>query len=171
MVSGAEQPVEDRLVQLFEYFDLSEAHVAACRPEDWRGFVGRYPDLISSLTLVCPPTFDTTPLRSIASRVVVLMGDQGPAVAGVRQSLAAISDATLITLRDYVTLAWSDVIADRCGEIGVAIGEHLRRAGAHRDIRAVALPEGEGSIGGLSYRIRGAGPPLLLLPLSLAPSQ
>jgi SAM-dependent methyltransferase len=33
------------------------------------------------------------------------------------------------------------------------------------------LPEQEGEFAGISYRIRGAGPPLVLLPLDLAPSQ
>ena len=35
----------------------------------------------------------------------------------------------------------------------------------------VALPEGDGEAAGISYRIRGAGPPLALMPLDLAPSQ
>ena len=35
----------------------------------------------------------------------------------------------------------------------------------------VRLPESEGEAAGISYRIRGAGPPLLLMPLELAPSQ
>jgi ubiquinone/menaquinone biosynthesis C-methylase UbiE len=35
----------------------------------------------------------------------------------------------------------------------------------------IALPEGEGEAAGISYRIRGAGPPLVLMPLDLAPSQ
>jgi hypothetical protein len=33
------------------------------------------------------------------------------------------------------------------------------------------LREGDGEIAGISYRIRGAGPPLVLLPMFLAPSQ
>ena len=38
-------------------------------------------------------------------------------------------------------------------------------------VRPVALPEGEGEVAGITYHIRGAGPPLVLMPLSLAPSQ
>jgi hypothetical protein len=36
---------------------------------------------------------------------------------------------------------------------------------------AVRLSEAEGEVAGITYRIRGAGPPLFLIPLSLAPSQ
>ena len=171
MAIGAELPLEERLVQLLEHLGLPEAHVAACRPEDWEGFVSRHPDRVASLTLVCPHTMDTTPLRPVASRLVVIMGDQGPPVARIRQSLATVPDATLIALHDYVAQGWSDVIADRLEEIGTAMGEHLRRMDRQRQSRAVAIPEGEGHVAGLSYRIRGTGPPLLLLPLGLAPSQ
>jgi len=38
-------------------------------------------------------------------------------------------------------------------------------------VAAVTLPEGEGEVGEVSYQIRGAGPPLVLMPLDLAPSQ
>jgi SAM-dependent methyltransferase len=38
-------------------------------------------------------------------------------------------------------------------------------------IPAVRLSEPEGEVAGITYRIRGAGPPLVLMPLSLAPSQ
>ena len=34
-----------------------------------------------------------------------------------------------------------------------------------------ALPEGTGAVAGVTYRIRGSGPPLVLFPLGLAPSQ
>jgi hypothetical protein len=36
--------------------------------------------------------------------------------------------------------------------------------------KSVALPQGEGEVAGISYRIRGVGPPLVLLPLFLTPS-
>jgi len=38
-------------------------------------------------------------------------------------------------------------------------------------VKTVPLAEEQGEIAGISYRIRGAGPPLVLLPLFLAPSQ
>ena len=34
-----------------------------------------------------------------------------------------------------------------------------------------SLPEKEGEFAGLSYRVVGSGPPVILLPLALAPSQ
>jgi SAM-dependent methyltransferase len=46
---------------------------------------------------------------------------------------------------------------------------------AHRNQQSplppVTLPQGDGDVNDIAYRIRGEGPPLLLLPLSVAPSQ
>jgi ubiquinone/menaquinone biosynthesis C-methylase UbiE len=66
---------------------------------------------------------------------------------------------------------WSDVIADRTADIGTALLAFLHRMEQRHPSQAVRLPEGEGEVAGISYRIRGAGPPLVLLPLELAPSQ
>ena len=41
----------------------------------------------------------------------------------------------------------------------------------HHPVPSMSLPEREGEAAGISYRIRGAGPPLVLMPLDLAPSQ
>jgi SAM-dependent methyltransferase len=70
-------------------------------------------------------------------------------------------------LRGFECHPWSDVIADRGSEIAPAMLDFLDR----HPVAAVALPEGEGEAVGISYRIRGAGPPLVLMPLDLAPSQ
>jgi hypothetical protein len=35
----------------------------------------------------------------------------------------------------------------------------------------VSPPEGEGEVAGITYRVRGSGPPLVLMPLDLTPSQ
>jgi hypothetical protein len=70
-------------------------------------------------------------------------------------------------LRGYEWQPWSDVIADRGAEIGAAMLDFLDR----HPIPAVTLSETEGEVAGITYRIRGEGPPLVLMPLSLAPSQ
>src|SRR5207302_713889 len=68
-------------------------------------------------------------------------------------------------------MLWADVAADRTQEVGTAMLDALQRADLRHRGKAVVLPEGEGEVAGIAYRIRGAGPPLVLLPLALAPSQ
>jgi len=57
------------------------------------------------------------------------------------------------------------MMADRAGEVVPAL---LRFLDAH-PVPPASLPEGEGEAGGITYRIRGSGPPLVLMPLDLAP--
>jgi hypothetical protein len=85
--------------------------------------------------------------------------------------LTTLPGATSLTLREFVSLMWSDVIADRTADIGTALLAFLHRLEQQHPSPVVRLPESEGEVAGLSYLLRGAGPPLVLLPLELAPSQ
>lgn len=167
----AEPPLEERIVQFLRHLGIARTHIGASMAPDWRDLATRQTDLVASLTLVCPPTIDPNVLSPLASRLVVFTGDQGPPAERLRQSLAGLRDATLITLRDYLGVPWADVIADRTQEIGAAMLDFLQRVDQRHRSEALVLPEGEGEVAGISYRIRGAGPPLVLLPLALAPSQ
>jgi SAM-dependent methyltransferase len=85
--------------------------------------------------------------------------------------MARLPEASVVFLPGYSVLAWSDVVADRPEEIGSALFHFLGQVTSPPG-RDVAPPaEKEGEIAGISYRMQGAGPPLVLLPLFLAPSQ
>jgi SAM-dependent methyltransferase len=110
-------------------------------------------------------------LHPLASRLLVVNDDQ-PIGRRVTQAMAQLPEATLLTLPDYAGSLWADVVADRPPTIGSALLEFVARMEAARPTpRPVTLPEGTGEVAGLTYHIRGAGPPLVLLPLALAPSQ
>jgi ubiquinone/menaquinone biosynthesis C-methylase UbiE len=76
-----------------------------------------------------------------------------------------------LTLQDYLDFNWADVIADHTDFIGTAMLYFLSLMDQKLELQPVALPPGEGEVAGISYRILGSGPPLVLLPLVLAPSQ
>lgn len=99
--------------------------------------------------------------------MLVVAGDQGRLARGVVELTANLSSVSAHILRGYEWQPWSDVIADRGAEIGGAMLDFLDR----HPLPAVRLSEPEGEVAGITYRIRGAGPPLFLMPLSLAPSQ
>lgn len=161
--------VEEYLASLLQHLGLEQAHFAARLDTDWTGLVVTHPELVTSLTLVCPSSMDATALRPLASRLLVFNDDQRHLVS---QAVGSLPDATLVTLADYSGVAWTDVAADRPDDIGPAMLNFLARMDANRAReQTVTLPEGDGEIDGVTYRIRGSGPPLVLLPLSLAPSQ
>ena len=169
MTTAAVRPVEECLVDLFRHLGIEKAHIAAGRLgiTDWQGLATRHADQVASLTLINPPILDAAQLRGLGSRMLAVAGDLGPTAEGSVKLLADLPDAASHILHHFECHPWSDVIADRGSEIGPAMLGFLDRHPAP----TVALPEGEGEAAGISYRIRGAGPPLMLMPLDLAPSQ
>jgi len=107
----------------------------------------------------------------LASRLLVFTGDQEPSAERVRRFVEGLPDAGLVRLRDYALLGWTDVVADHTDEIGSAMLHFLARFSPPGGAKTVPLAEEQGEIAGISYRVRGVGPPLVLLPLFLAPSQ
>jgi SAM-dependent methyltransferase len=162
--------IEANLLDLLRTLGIEQAHIAAGGPPvltDWLGLATLHPGRVASLTLPFPPILDTAELAGLASRLLILAGDQGNSGEGAAKLLADLPGAASHVLRGYDWQPWSDVIADRGPEIGSAMLSFLDR----HAVPAAALPEREGEVAGITYRIRGAGPPLVLLPLSLAPSQ
>ena len=171
MVTAPELSVAQRLTQLLRHLDIAQTHVAARLTADWSGLATTHPEVVASLTLVCPTAMDTEALRPLAARLLVVTGDQGEPAEAVRSAMTTLPDATLVTLRDYFGHPRADILAERSAEIGTPMLAFLARLGQARQLRTVSLPSEAGEVAGISYRIWGAGPPLLLLPLGLAASQ
>ncbi len=160
--------VEERLRQLLYHLGIDQAHFAGRLPRDWTGLAAKYPEVISSLTVI--GGFDPQTVEHLAAKLLAVTGDQGLIAEAMRGAMNRLPGAQLVSLHDYEIFAWSDAAADRTGELGAAMLEFLARmTPAVR--RSVSLREGAGEAAGISYRIRGSGPPLVLLPFFLAPSQ
>ena len=161
--------VEERLYRLLRHLGIDHAHFAGWLPRDWSGLAAKYPQVISSLTLV--NTFDRRLVEPVSAKLLVVTGDRGPAAETVRNAMRGVPDVEHVELSDYNMLGWSDVASERTREFADAMLEFLSRFTAPGAARSVPLPESEGEVAGISYRIRGVGPPLVLLPLFLTPSQ
>jgi len=158
-------------VQLFRQLGLGRVHLAARVPADWRGLATTRPETIASLTLVCPTGLDATPLGALTSRVLVLTGDQGTPAEAISKAMPAHPEASIITLNDYYGHPRADLLTDRAEDIGAAMLAFLARMDQLHAVTPVRLPAQEGELDGISYRLQGAGAPLVLLPLGLAASQ
>lgn len=166
----AVRPIEVCLLDLFQHLGIERAHIAAGGPPpllDWYNLATLHPKRVASLTLISPPMLDTVALAGLAPRLLIVAGDQGQLAGGAAKLVADLPSVSSHILRGYEWQPWSDVIADRGAEIGSAILDFLDR----HSVPPAAFSETEGEVAGISYSIRGAGPPLLLMPLSLAPSQ
>lgn len=171
MVRETSLTVEERLCQLLRHLGIERVHLAARGPMDWESFIAAHPEMISSLTLVCPGGLNVGVLGSISSRVLIFAPEQGAGTEGIRRGVANLPGATLVTLADYSVSYTTDMVAERGEVISAAMIDHLGRIDREEEETASPLEEGEGEVVGVSYRIQGFGPPLLLFPLGFAPSQ
>jgi ubiquinone/menaquinone biosynthesis C-methylase UbiE len=171
MVTQLSHSVEERIIHLLRHLGIERAHFAACMSGDLAGLATLHPDVIASLTLVCPWGMKVDALRPISGRLLVITGDQGQPGEEVQRAVARLPGTTLINLRDYFSPVWADVIADRMNDVGAAMIEFLSSIEQQQTLQQMALLEDEGEIDDISYSIRGSGPPVVLFPLALAPSQ
>jgi ubiquinone/menaquinone biosynthesis C-methylase UbiE len=162
----------DRIVQVLHHLGINRAHIAARVPGDWQGLVSTYPETVASLTLVGPLGMDPAVLRQLAPRLLVIAGAQGRPADMVQQVIAGLPDATLVTLHGYPSpTAYTDVAAERAADIGAAMLAFMARRDADAALAPVSIADTTGEVAGVSYRVQGSGLPLVLLPLSVAPSQ
>jgi SAM-dependent methyltransferase len=114
---------------------------------------------------------DPQSLAPLAERLLVVTGDRGPGSGRVRAGLSELPQAAVAVLEDYAGHTWADIATDRGDSIGAAMQAFLARPGLPPVRPATAALDQEGEIAGISFRVRGAGPPLVLLPLDLSPRQ
>ena len=117
---------------------------------------------------MCPTVLNPRCLVPLGAKLMVVTGDHGLGARRVQAVLPDLPEATAVVLNDYAGLTWADPAADRRDHIDAAIREFHQGCEASP---AAGLREQEGEIAGISFRIRGSGPPLVLLPLDLSPGQ
>jgi SAM-dependent methyltransferase len=171
MATGAELCVEDRIMEILGHLGIQHAHFGAGVMADWVGLVTRYPDLVSSLAVVSPQGFDSRALKPLEDRLLVITGDSGPVARLVDSGLSSLNQARHSALQDCFNAIWTDLTGDRTEEVQGALTSFLEAIDSRANSQRVEIPEGEGEVAGINYRVRGSGPPLILLPLGLSPSQ
>ena len=153
-----------RLLALWEHLGLSVAHVATQMAGDIAGFVQSAPDRLGHVVLCVPARLDPAPFVPVAGRMTVIAGERGVTATVASVVQARLPDASRWVLTGYDAPGWADVVAERTGEI-VEVLSGLP------PLPPAALPAGARSHAGISYTVAGSGPPLVLLPFFLAPSQ
>src|SRR5260370_16380468 len=94
-------------------------------------------------------------------------GERGLTADVTARAAARLRGATRVVLAGYDAPGWADVVADRTDEIAREMSGFLGRLNAD----APVSPSRGGTHAGISYRVVGSGPALVLLPFFLAPSQ
>jgi len=157
----------ERLLALLEHLGIGKAHVATQISGDTAGLATTHAERLGGIVLCAPVRLDPAPFTSIAERVLMISGEYGPTFEVCLRAADRLAGAERYVLDSYEALGWSDVAADRNAEIAAALTGFLQHHGADAPPCSVA----EGSHAGISYKVEGSGPALLLLPFFLAPSQ
>jgi ubiquinone/menaquinone biosynthesis C-methylase UbiE len=158
----------DRMINLLRHLGIERAHFAASMPRDWERLAAAHPDVIASLTLICPMAINVVALQSQSLPLLCVTGDRGRPAKEADRELAQLPSARRLVLRDYFSPPWADVILERRDEIGRAMIEFMARFATPT---VAAIGETDGEFDEITYRVRGQGAPLVLMPLALSPSQ
>jgi SAM-dependent methyltransferase len=175
MTTEPDIPTTERLARLLDHLGIERAHLAGAGQAV--PFAAAYPEAVVSLALFSPMALAIDPLRSLASGhsmlppLLVIHGDQGGLASIAERAVAVYPGATDVALHNYAGLLWSDLLADRASEVAPTLLPFLTEASEQAGLEPVHLTDSEGEVAGISYRVQGSGPPLLLFPLHLAPSQ
>ncbi len=171
MAKKTDLTLADRIDQLMQHLGIAKAHFAGRLPQDWTGSAIAHSDRILSLTLVCPPAMPQTALDKVASRTLIFNGDRGPFSGSVKQIAECAPGTTLVSIPECAGVLWDDVIAVHTDRVAGTFLSFLAEKGTEEAKPLLPTGEPDGEVAGISYVIRGTGPPLVLLPLALSPSQ
>ena len=163
----------ERLIALMDHLGLGAAHFGTAIPRDISGLAAAHPKRLAGIVLCVPSRLDPAPFADVANRVLMIAGERGPATDATARGGARLPAAERYVLSGYnAPGSWSDAVADRAEEIaGEMIAFFGRLAADGRVADKPSPAQFEGAHAGISYRVQGSGPALILLPFFLAPSQ
>ena len=156
----------DRLVALMDHLGLGAAHLGTPIPRDISGMATEYPERLAGIVLCVPSRLDPAPFAGVDDRMLMIAGERGPAADATATAATRLPAAERTVLAGYdAPGSWSDAVADRTDAIAdrmIAFFDRLAAVG--RRTPAPRHSAAEGRHAGISYRIEGSGPALILLP-------
>jgi ubiquinone/menaquinone biosynthesis C-methylase UbiE len=156
----------DRLIALFDHLGVGRVHIASQIVGDMAGLAATHPERVGGIVCVTPVRLDPVPFAAMPGRVLMVAGEYGPTFEVTTRAAARLPGAERVILDGYEAQGWADTAADCTGELVAAMTGFL--AGHAADAPELS---GAGSHAGITWRIEGSGPALVLLPFFLAASQ
>jgi SAM-dependent methyltransferase len=157
----------NRLLALMQHLGLARAHIATQVPADIAGLAAGHAERLGGVVLCVPTRLDPTPFAGLADRLLLIAGERGLTPEVTARAAERLPGARRHMLAGYDAPGWADVAAERTEELAEHMQAFLSGIAADNPRRI----EAEGSHAGITYRVEGRGPALLLLPFFLAPSQ
>ncbi|HZX83365.1 MAG TPA: methyltransferase domain-containing protein [Reyranella sp.] len=157
----------ERLLALWDHLGIGAAHVATQMPGDIAPLASAFGERLAGIVLCVPTRLDPVSFGALPERLLMICGEGGLTAEVTARAAARLPGSRRVVLAGYDAPGWADVVADRTDEIVRAMSGFLGKFGA--DV-ATSMSR-QGVHAGITYRIDGSGPALMLLPFFLAPSQ
>ena len=157
----------ERLLALWDHLGIGAAHVATQMPGDIAPLASAFGERLAGIVLCVPTRLDPVAFGAMPERLLMISGEGGLTAEVTARAEARLPGSRRVVLAGYDAPGWADVVADRTDEIVRAMSGFLGKLGA--DVPTSTSREGVHA--GITYRIDGSGPALMLLPFFLAPSQ
>ena len=158
----------DRLAAFFDHLGLDRAFMATQMPGDIAGFCRTESDRVAGVCLVIPSRINPAAFTPLGERVMVLAGESGIPTDTADATAPSMPDARQIRLAGYAATAWSDIAVERPDSLCDEIIRFFNDIPPPPTLRHTVSA---GEAGGITYRVLGGGPPLVLTPFFLAASQ
>ncbi|MCW5745628.1 MAG: methyltransferase domain-containing protein [Alphaproteobacteria bacterium] len=172
MTGAMEMSSAERLAALFDHLGIGRAHVATQVPADIAGLARGAPARLAGIVACVPTRLDPAPFAGVAGQLLMISGASGPTVGATTRAAERLAGAERVVLQGYDAPGWADVAVDRGDALVAAMTGFFDRLAA-RGIAADAprMAARAGTHAGITWRVEGSGPALVLLPFFLAPSQ
>jgi SAM-dependent methyltransferase len=164
-------PAAERIGRLLRHLGIERAHFGAQIAGDLNPILAGRLEIVASLTLLGPIRLEPPTLAPLGPRLLLCSGDRGPQAETVERTRASLQAALRVTFPNYYVNAWSDTAAEHGAAILPAMRALIEAAEASHPASRPSQTEPAGEVAGVTYRVVGRGPALVLLPLLLAPRQ
>ena len=158
----------NRFSAVIEHLGLRRVFIATQLPGDIADFCKVHTDCVAGLALVIASRIEPDAFKVLRERLLVLTGDSGIPSSAADTALPAMPHAQFAEILGYAATAWSDITTERPNDLCSHLETFFRDLDADHPRQGI---EREGMVNGVTYRIQGSGPALILPPFFLAASQ
>ena len=163
--------VTPRLTALMDQLGIERAHFGVQNSAELDPIIAEQSGRIATLTMVGPNRLQASTLEPVQDRLLIAYGGDGAGAEAAKVALPNLPRAQSHCLTNFTVQTWTDVLADRGEEIMPVWCDFLNRAERVKPATALSLSKDEGEVEEISYRAKGQGPAVILLPMLLSASQ
>ena len=159
----------NQLNKVLEHLNLEEVFIATQVTNDIKKLCSEHPEKIAGIGIIGPYALDTSIFEKLDKSTMIINSDHGPSRLICEKLKTVIKNLNVFEIENYEILAWSDIADDHPTILIQSITKFFKTIPISQ--RSYSSKTLEGTVENISYTIKGNGPPLVILPFSLAANQ